>query len=912
MAQSPKLKIRMMATNDLQKEVVFNEALIVLDAMVARSALSRTNTPPPAPTDGMIYIVSTAPTAAWSGFPNNIAMYYNGWRFYAPTQKMRFFNEATSSFWTYSGSGWTADAVAAPTNLGDLANVGGSAPADGDVLTYRIADNLWVPMAPKTAPDLGDLADVVISSPAVNQVLGYDLTTNTWKNVTIQTGGGGGVTKFAELEDVSTSNQSNKTYLGYDEALQKYVFKILPNLDQIELNDLLDVFAAHVNLQPNDALVWNGAAWGPSSKTFNYSFIGMVDGPQTFEGFANHFLVVDNTESKMVFKSLGELISVSNFRLQDLSDVAKPVAADVDKVLVVKATNGNFRYEYLTLPTWAIAVSSGATELTNRLRSITFNNLDVMMGTAGHIVVTADKPLIWQGEGIPLTGDKPFAVNFKGQGVGVTNVAGVVTVTIDGGAGSVDLAGLTDVDLTTPPTNKQALIFNAVTQKWVAGEGAGSLPAIDGMAEAALYELGPFAPPAPAFFPILHNGAGSDLAVIKNRGLVYTPGPQTVTGARHVARVRTVTNNLAPWTVTARVKPSSFAVAGHAAGICLQRQQNSRLVFLNVGNSNTDTQAVVRFGYTNDAGAETITLSRPNTYEWLRLNFDGNDIRAFVSADGVLWQLFGTISATTALAGTPNRVGLEQRSNAVHNGQVGAIYTYYDDPDFSAANVKQQGVVSLELGGVSDVDLTTVAPVTGDGLVYDAEDKTWKPKAGGGGGGTALPPYTGNKNKHLAVNVAETGLVWVDPESGGGGAAKLDDLTDVDIVDPQAGQALLFDAVTQTFVNRTLDVPAANLTINAKTANYTLVAVDAGAYVRMNSSSPTNLTVPANAQVAFPIGTQIHVRQAGVGTVTLAGSVGVTLSTPETLRLRKRGSSVTLVKVATDAWDVTGDLEVIV
>ena len=48
----------------------------------------------------------------------------------------------------------------------------------------------------------------------------------------------------------------------------------------------------------NDALVWNGATWAPSSLVFNYSFIGMVDGPMTFDGAANHFLVVDPTETK--------------------------------------------------------------------------------------------------------------------------------------------------------------------------------------------------------------------------------------------------------------------------------------------------------------------------------------------------------------------------------------------------------------------------------------------------------------------------------------------------------------------------------------------------------------------------------------------------------------------------------------
>lgn len=102
------------------------------------------------------------------------------------------------------------------------------------------------------------------------------------------------------------------------------------------------------------------------------------------------------------------------------------------------------------------------------------------------------------------------------------------------------------------------------------------------------------------------------------------------------------------------------------------------------------------------------------------------------------------------------------------------------------------------------------------------------------------------------------------------------------------------------------------LTIVDKTADHTLVLSDVGAYLRMNSPSPTNLTVPPNLAVGSPIGAQVHVRQVGAGAVTLVPGAGVTLLTAETLKLRKSGSTATLVKVGTDIWDVMGDLEVIV
>jgi len=102
------------------------------------------------------------------------------------------------------------------------------------------------------------------------------------------------------------------------------------------------------------------------------------------------------------------------------------------------------------------------------------------------------------------------------------------------------------------------------------------------------------------------------------------------------------------------------------------------------------------------------------------------------------------------------------------------------------------------------------------------------------------------------------------------------------------------------------------LTVNTRTANYTLALGDAGAYVRMNLAGANTLTVPTNTTVAFPIGTVIHLRQTGAGQTTVSPFDGtVTINTPETSKLRKQGSSASLIKVGTNEWDLTGDLELI-
>ncbi|AAT69482.1 gp87 [Alphaproteobacteria phage PhiJL001] len=130
------------------------------------------------------------------------------------------------------------------------------------------------------------------------------------------------------------------------------------------------------------------------------------------------------------------------------------------------------------------------------------------------------------------------------------------------------------------------------------------------------------------------------------------------------------------------------------------------------------------------------------------------------------------------------------------------------------------------------------------------------------------------------------------------------------------------NAVTATEIDVTLWIDGNNdgneiavfaaptsVSLNTQTASYTLALEDAGANVRMNVAGANNLTVPPNSTVAFPTGTVISARQVGAGQTTIVAGAGVTINTPETLLCRKQGSTVSLVKVGTDEWDLTGDLQ---
>lgn len=119
----------------------------------------------------------------------------------------------------------------------------------------------------------------------------------------------------------------------------------------------------------------------------------------------------------------------------------------------------------------------------------------------------------------------------------------------------------------------------------------------------------------------------------------------------------------------------------------------------------------------------------------------------------------------------------------------------------------------------------------------------------------------------------------------------------------------------QTLTNKTLTDPKINLALNAQTGTtYTFVLTDNGRLVTASNGSAQTYSIPTNASVAFPIGTQINIIQIGAGQVTInavtsgtttVSSTGATATAP---KLRAQYSSATCIKAATDLWYVVGDI----
>ncbi|WP_258096555.1 hypothetical protein, partial [Klebsiella pneumoniae] len=73
-------------------------------------------------------------------------------------------------------------------------------------------------------------------------------------------------------------------------------------------------------------------------------------------------------------------------------------------------------------------------------------------------------------------------------------------------------------------------------------------------------------------------------------------------------------------------------------------------------------------------------------------------------------------------------------------------------------------------------------------------------------------------------------------------------------------------------------------------------------WLDMTSAAANTVTVPANASVAFPVGTAITIMQAGDGQTTIAAEAGVTVVNASSAKTRAKFSVLTLVKRAANTW----------
>jgi hypothetical protein len=206
-------------------------------------------------------------------------------------------------------------------------------------------------------------------------------------------------------------------------------------------------------------------------------------------------------------------------------------------------------------------------------------------------------------------------------------------------------------------------------------------------------------------------------------------------------------------------------------------------------------------------------------------------------------------------------------------------------------------VTQIQIRRGTAAQWTSTNPILASGEL-GAETDTNKIKCGNGSTAWNSLPYIAAEGDITGVT-AGTGI------SGGGTSGTVTVSIDSSVVTLTG---------TQTLTNKTLTDPKINLAFDAETASYTAVLANNGQVVTMDNGSANNFSIPTNASVAFPIGTQINVLQIGAGQTTIQAvtsgttTIQSTGAAPAAPKLRARYSAATCLKAGTDLWYVFGDI----
>jgi hypothetical protein len=115
----------------------------------------------------------------------------------------------------------------------------------------------------------------------------------------------------------------------------------------------------------------------------------------------------------------------------------------------------------------------------------------------------------------------------------------------------------------------------------------------------------------------------------------------------------------------------------------------------------------------------------------------------------------------------------------------------------------------------------------------------------------------------------------------------------------------------QYYHNGTWRVYGDNANLVEKTSNYSLTLGDGGKTFMMTSSSQVGVSIPTNASVSYPIGTQFAFIQTGTGSIVFSPIETNTTTILSKNNNRKTASQISqaiLVKKEADVWMLMGDL----
>lgn len=102
-----KFNLPTIASGQAQKEVSYNGAVNIIDALLVPRVLDRDlATPPTSPVNGSLYIVATGGTGAWATQDGKLALWQDGWQFFTPLNGTHVFIVDENAWLDYFNGVW--------------------------------------------------------------------------------------------------------------------------------------------------------------------------------------------------------------------------------------------------------------------------------------------------------------------------------------------------------------------------------------------------------------------------------------------------------------------------------------------------------------------------------------------------------------------------------------------------------------------------------------------------------------------------------------------------------------------------------------------------------------------------------------------------------------------------------------
>jgi hypothetical protein len=209
--------------------------------------------------------------------------------------------------------------------------------------------------------------------------------------------------------------------------------------------------------------------------------------------------------------------------------------------------------------------------------------------------------------------------------------------------------------------------------------------------------------------------------------------------------------------------------------------------------------------------------------------------------------------------------------------------------------------------------MTTISSSSKVAYIYDEATDTWYPTAGLAST-SANYSWTGIHNFSETVSFAESIVAKNGVNNFLNPTAR-----NAAITSPSNGIVVFIrqndngDVINQVqYYDSGFWIPAMLTFIDEKTASYTLTLPDNGKLIKVNSTSNLEITIPAQASAAFPIGSRLEVMRYGTGEVSIvaASGSGVTIrSKNNNKKISVQYSGAMLTKIGSDEWHLIGDLK---